>query len=102
MSPSGREPDRISRARIYRCCFVRVVGFEPDLPHGRQKLIFRIRPLVPTNHPAFGLANATAQYQVTPGSVNQVVPSSGVQAAPPALAVTTTVLLPSPLPTPCE
>ena len=27
-----------------------------------------MRPPVPTSHPAFGLANATAQYPVTPGS----------------------------------
>src|SRR6516225_1522511 len=60
-----------------------------------------MRPFVPTNHPAFGLANATDQNPITPGREYQVVPSSGVQAAPPALAVTTTVLLPSPLPTPC-
>jgi len=29
--------------------------------HHRPKLIFRMRPSVPTSHPASGLANATAQ-----------------------------------------
>ena len=28
---------------------------------GDQKLIFRMRPSVPTSHPAFGLAKSTAQ-----------------------------------------
>ena len=43
-----------------------------------------MRPSVPlTNHPALGLAKATAQKPLTPGNVNQVFPSSGVQAAAP-------------------
>src|SRR2546430_11823202 len=55
-----------------------------------------MRPSVPTSHPAFGLAKATAQKPLTPGNVNQVFPSSGVQAAAPvenvggSLAVITT------------
>ena len=57
-------------------------------PYG--KLTFRMVPFVPTIHPFCGLANATAQYPVTPGSVFHVVPSSGVQAAPPMSAVITT------------
>jgi hypothetical protein len=47
-------------------------------------------PPVPTSHPAFGLAKATAQKPVTPGRENHVFPSSGVHAAPPVLAVITT------------
>src|SRR5439155_1679642 len=42
-----------------------------------------MRPSVPTSHPAFGLAKATAQKPLTLGNVNQVFPSSGVQAATP-------------------
>src|SRR5215467_10308736 len=42
-----------------------------------------IRPSVPTSHPALGVAKATAQKPLTPGNVNQVFPSSGVQAAVP-------------------
>ena len=42
-----------------------------------------IRPSVPTSHPAFGVAKATAQNPDTPGNVNQVFPSSGVHAAAP-------------------
>src|SRR5262249_56237339 len=66
-----------------------------------------IRPSVPTNHPALGVAKATAQKPLTPGNVNQVFPSSGVQAAVPvenvggSLAVITTArprLLPPPRP----
>src|SRR3977135_2524276 len=54
------------------------------------KLIFRMWPSLPfTSHPASGLAKATAQKPLTPGRVNQVSPSSGVQAAPPSLAVIT-------------
>ena len=55
-----------------------------------------MRPSVPTSHPAFGVAKATAQKPLTPGNVNQVFPSSGVQAAAPvenvggSLAVITT------------
>jgi hypothetical protein len=56
----------------------------------RQKLIFVIWPPVPTSHPASGPAKATAQHPVTPGKTYQVVPSSGVHAAPPVSAVTTT------------
>jgi len=55
-----------------------------------QKLIFRIVPPMPTSHPAYGLENETAQQPVTPGSTYHVVPSSGVHAAPPVSAVTTT------------
>ena len=55
-----------------------------------QKLILMIWPPVPTSHPASGLAKATAQQPVTPGRTYQVVPSSGVHAAPPVSAVTTT------------
>jgi len=69
-------------------------SLEPQPKGLAQKLSLRMRPPVPTSHPAFGLANATAQYPVTSGSGYQVMPSSGVQAAPPALAVTTTVRLP--------
>ena len=42
-----------------------------------------MRPSVPTSHPALGVAKATAQNPLTPGNVNQVCPSSGVQAAAP-------------------
>src|SRR5437762_3537741 len=48
-----------------------------------------MRPSVPTSHPALGLAKATAQKPLTPGKLNQVVPSSGVQAAPPSLVART-------------
>ena len=66
-----------------------------------------MRPSVPTNHPALGVAKATAQKPLTPGNVNQVFPSSGVQAAVPvvnvgaSLAVITTArprLSPAPRP----
>src|SRR6266571_2795620 len=46
-----------------------------------------MRPSVPTSHPALGLAKATAQNPLTPGNVNQVFPSSGVQAAVPVVNV---------------
>src|SRR4051812_9647308 len=49
-----------------------------------------MRPSVPTSQPALGVAKATAQNPVTSGSGYQVVPSSGVQAAPPSFAVITT------------
>src|ERR1700690_1074136 len=55
-----------------------------------QKLILIICPPVPTSQPAPGVAKATAQHPLTPGSTYQVVPSSGVHAAPPLSAVTTT------------
>jgi hypothetical protein len=35
--------------------------FEAPGIDGRYKLIFRMRPFVPTSHPALGLARATAQ-----------------------------------------
>ena len=66
------------------------VGRAECPPHPSQKLILMIWPLVPTSHPASGLAKATAQHPLTPGSTYQVMPSSGVQAAPPVSAVTTT------------
>ena len=56
-----------------------------------QKLIFKIRPSVPTSQPARGFENATPQYPVTPVSGYQVRPSFGVHAAPPSFAVMTTV-----------
>lgn len=37
-----------------------------------QKLTLRMRPSVPTSHPAFPLANATAQKFETPGRLVQV------------------------------
>ena len=48
--------------------FLKVAFSEADL----QKLIFKICPLFPTNHPAFGFAKATAQYPLAPGIWNHV------------------------------
>jgi hypothetical protein len=64
------------------------------------KLIFRMRPSVPASHPAFGLAKAIAQKPDTPAGGNQVSPSSGVQAAPPSVAVITTAASPWGFPAP--
>jgi hypothetical protein len=48
-----------------------------------QKLIFTIRPSVPTIHPACWFANDTFQNPRKSGSSFQVSPSSGDQATPP-------------------
>jgi hypothetical protein len=43
-------------------CELNLLLEEKALPSPRtQKLIFKICPLFPTNHPAWGLANPTAQ-----------------------------------------
>ena len=90
--------------RMLSCTYLRLLGVRSAAEYKKggvriashaallsQKLIFRMVPFTPTSHPAFGVANPTAQKPVTPFSGYHVVPSSGVHAAPPAFAVITTV-----------